>query len=238
MNMDTKVVLGTIFFFGMLVLVGWVFINEEGRMAEFTVQYEARSIERGGALFESHCATCHGTQGLGSGRAPGLQNPRLFNGERLDEMNWTGSLPDYIENAVAAGRPNSGAFWPEAMPTWSQEFGGPLRTDQVNDLVSFVMNWEMSALDEENPPQVVQDFVLPADPAVAAAGAEGAVEPLSSGEPVGIDVQFVDLPAGDAVRGEQLYTTLACASCHEAGLIAPLTAGTVTRVTERIATES
>ena len=27
------------------------------------------------------------------------------------------------------------------MPTWSQDYGGPMRPDQIRDLVNFVMNW-------------------------------------------------------------------------------------------------
>ena len=36
MKMEHKVVLGTAFFFGILLLFGWVALNEDGRMAEFT----------------------------------------------------------------------------------------------------------------------------------------------------------------------------------------------------------
>jgi mono/diheme cytochrome c family protein len=231
MKLDQKVILGTVFFFGILLLLGWVAINEEGRMAEFTTQFEARSLERGATIFESNCSTCHGLHGLGSGRAPALNNPRLFNGERLDEMNWAGSLHDYVENAVAAGRPNSGSYWPEAMPTWGQEYGGPLRGDEILDLTRYVLNWESSALDEENPPEVAQDFILPG------IREEGDLEIMASGEPVGNQAAFEELPAGDAMRGELLYTSneLGCSSCHLGGLLAPPTEGSVARIEERLA---
>lgn len=233
MNLEHKVILGIAFFFGILLLLGWVFLNEEARMAEFTEQYEARSIEAGAALFETHCAACHGPRGLGSGRAPALNNPRLFNGERLAEMNWAGSLEDYIQNAIAAGRPNSGTYWPEAMPTWAEDLGGPLRPDQVDNLTRFVMNWETTALDEDNPPQIIQDFVLP-----GAAAGEAELQIMASGEPVGVDFSAADLPPGDPARGEALYVSneLGCASCHTGGVVGPSTEGTLTRVQERLAT--
>lgn len=232
MRLDTKVILGTAFFFGILLMVGWVAFNEEGRMAEFTTQYEARSIERGAILFESNCSTCHGRLGQGSGRAPALNNPTLFDGTRLEEMTWAGGLYDYVENAVAAGRPNSGSYWPEAMPTWGQEYGGPLRPDQVQDVTRFVMNWESAALDEENPPEVVQDFILPG------IREEGDLEILASGQPVGNDITLDALPQGDPVRGELLYTSneLGCSSCHMGGVIAPPTEGSMTRAQDRVAT--
>ncbi|GAB4568893.1 MAG: hypothetical protein Kow0077_00480 [Anaerolineae bacterium] len=232
MRIETKVILGTAFFFGIILLVGWVALNEEGRMAEFTAQYEARSIERGATIFESNCSACHGRSGQGSGRAPALNNPRLFNGERLAEVNWAGGLFDYVENAIAAGRPNSGAYWPEAMPTWGQDYGGPLRSDQVQDVTRFVMNWESSALDEENPPEVVQDFIVPG------IREEGDLQIMASGQPVGVEVNADELPAGDAARGEALYNSneLGCSSCHLGGVIAPPTEGSYTRAQERVAT--
>jgi len=234
MKIETKVLLGTAMFFGILLLVGWVVIKEESRMAEFTAQFEARSLERGATVFESNCSTCHGRQGQGSGRAPALNNPRLFNGERLAETKWAGGLYDYIENAISAGRPSSGAYWPEAMPTWGQTYGGPLRPDQVQDLVRFVMNWETTALDETNPPTVVQDFIVPG------IREEGDLQIMASGVPVGTAVTFGDLPAGDPARGETLYASneLGCSSCHLGGVIAPNTTGTAERAAQRVASEA
>ncbi len=232
MSIDNKVILGTAFFFGLLLMVGWVALNEEARMAEFTAQYAGRSVERGATLYEANCSSCHGRYGQGSGRAPALNNPRLFNGERLDEMNWAGGLYDYVENAVSAGRPSSGSYWPEAMPTWGQEYGGPLRGDQVQDVTRFVMNWESAALDEANPPEVVQDFILPG------IREEGDLQIMASGQPVGVNVTAAELPAGDPMRGEVLYSSneLGCSSCHMGGVIAPNTEGSYSRVQERVAT--
>ena len=232
MKIDQKVILGTVFFLGILLLVGWVAIKEESRISEFETQFTSRSLERGATIFESTCSPCHGRNGQGSGRAPALNNPALFNGDRLGQMKWAGSLQDYIQNAIAAGRPNSSSYWPEAMPTWGQDYGGPLRSDEVLDLTRFVMNWRSTALDEQNPPEVVQDFVLPG------IREEGNLQIMASGQPAGIEVNFADLPPGDATRGETLYTSneLGCSSCHLGGVIGPDTIGTATRAAERVAT--
>ena len=66
---------------------------------------------------------------------------------------------------------------------------------------------------------------------------EGDLAIMASGQPVGLDVTFADLPPGDAMRGEVLYNSneLGCASCHTGGLVAPDTLGTVPRVEGRIA---
>ena len=42
-------------FVGMMILVGWVAINEEARMQSFVRQHTGRSIERGAELFASLC---------------------------------------------------------------------------------------------------------------------------------------------------------------------------------------
>lgn len=71
--------MGITMFVGMMILVGWVAINEEARMQSFVRQHTGRSIERGAELFASLCSECHGEEGYGAGdRAPGLNNPHLF----------------------------------------------------------------------------------------------------------------------------------------------------------------
>ena len=82
------------------------------------------------------------------------------------------------------------------MPTWSQQYGGPLRDDQVNDLVNFVMNWEAEA---NAGPSVPLNF-----------------------KPVGSDTT-TPLPAGDVARGADLFaqkvkagnnSNVPCKACH------------------------
>jgi mono/diheme cytochrome c family protein len=88
------------------------------------------------------------------------------------------------------------------MPTWGQRFGGPLRDDQVDALVAFIMNWEDRALAE----------------------ATGAPE-LPPGEAVGTDLTQT-LPAGDAANGRVLAEgTLGCAACHTLSTVGPAWAG-------------
>lgn len=78
-SIEGRVLAGITMFVGMMILVGWVAINEEARMQAFVRQHNGRSIERGAELFASLCAECHGEEGYGAGdRAPGLNNPHLF----------------------------------------------------------------------------------------------------------------------------------------------------------------
>src|SRR5579859_7714693 len=76
---QNRIILGVSFFVGILLLIGWIAINEPGRMDAFTTQYQGRSIENGAAIFLSTCAACHGVDGKGiKDKAPALDNPMLF----------------------------------------------------------------------------------------------------------------------------------------------------------------
>ncbi len=78
-SIEGRVLAGITMFVGMMILVGWVAINEEARMQAFVRQHTGRSIERGAELYASLCSECHGEEGYGAGdRAPGLNNPHLF----------------------------------------------------------------------------------------------------------------------------------------------------------------
>src|SRR5262249_40854235 len=67
-------------------------------------------------------------------------DPDVFS--RLTEVEWTGSLHNYIYSTIISGRPVSSAYWPDPMPNWAQLTGGPLRTDQVEDVTQFILNFD------------------------------------------------------------------------------------------------
>jgi cytochrome c2 len=120
----------------------------------------------------------------------------------LKAGGYGGTLHDFVKMTIAAGRPIQSEWaaaqggFAQRMPTWSQQYGGPLRDDQVNDLVNFVMNWQAEAT---------------AGPSVP-----------SNFKPVGSDLT-VPLPTGDAARGADLFaqkvkasngSSAPCAACH------------------------
>jgi len=87
-RIDHRILVGTVSFLAIMVLVGWIWINENARMAAFEAQYLARSIERGAELYGSSCSSCHGVDGRGAlGVAPALDNPSLFGHDFLAEIN-------------------------------------------------------------------------------------------------------------------------------------------------------
>ncbi len=194
--MQIKIIIGTIAFMMTMMVLGFSALREPARMERFTNAEAGRSIEAGAEIYLNNCATCHGVNGeaqlcydaagnqIGCQGLP-LNHAPLLCGEptqRTDAMGWSGVKEDYILQVVAVGR---GAI----MPTWSEQFGGPLRPDQVQNVTNFVLNYEDEELCSQpivtyDWPELVEDFL-----------------PLQN--------------PGDPVRGEELYTiTYGCAGCH------------------------
>ena len=152
---DTRIVVGLIVvLIGMFVLA-IIGIQEQDRMALAAESQKALSIQRGALIFEQNCSTCHGQNGQGVlGRGPALNTDFFFN-DRLKEVGYQGTLESYVTLTVAGGRPvKSDPQYAQPMPTWSQEYGGPLREDEINDVVAFVMNW---AGEERQPVEAVAE---------------------------------------------------------------------------------
>ena len=195
--MAWRTAVGTIAVIITSIVTAFWLINEPARMAAAEEGFEGRSIEAGAAIYDNNCTRCHGPKGEGlPGLAPGLNIPEMFDGTRLAEVGWAGSLHDFIYSTTSGGRPlpSAGTSYPLRMPTWSREFGGPLRIDQVRDLTNFVLNWG-------------QAF----EPGAAPKAPEAAVAPVDS---VGTDLTTPELPLGDTPAGEELATTLGCTACH------------------------
>jgi len=194
--MKGSIVLGTLALLGLMGALLFVTINEVDRMRTAEAAYAARAVETGALEFESRCRSCHGPQGKGTPLAPALNTAALFDGSRLAAAGYAGTVDDFVRGTISAGRPvpSAGTNYPQRMPTWGERFGGPLRDDQVDSLVAFVMNWEDRAL------------------------AEGAAAPeLPADQAVGLDITQT-LPTGDAARGRTLAEgTLGCAACHTFG---------------------
>ncbi len=86
-SIEARILMGITMFVGIMILVGWVAINEEARMQAFVRQHTGRSVERGAELYASLCSECHGEAGYGAGdRAPGLNNPHLFGFDPVGEQ--------------------------------------------------------------------------------------------------------------------------------------------------------
>jgi mono/diheme cytochrome c family protein len=129
-------------------------------------------------------------------------NDRYFFDQRLKDVGWVGGMEDYIVATAGGGRLVStrpqlypGNPVPPAMPAFAEQYGGPLREDQLRSIANYIINWEPAA-------------TLVSAPSTPA------------GPPVGTDITK-ELPTGDPKAGEALAASLGCTACHVAGNTGP-----------------
>ncbi len=224
--MQVKIIIGTVAFMLTMIILGLVALTEPARLEAFTLAFEGRSVESGAALFAANCATCHGLDGKAelcldaNGEQIGCQGRPLNNrnlvcgdpSRRMTEFQWGGSKEAFVRDTIASGRPQNG------MPTWGQQYGGPLQEDQVRDLTLFVLNYEHEELCAVAPfffpwpgllegdaprPDAFDEFLTITLAAIT----------LEEGQEINFTLP-VTYP-GDAARGKELYNlTYGCNTCH------------------------
>ncbi len=155
MSTQLKILVGLIFTLLTCIPLAAVAINDLGApgaaQTEMQVReaaFAGRQIEAGADLFGPYCSPCHGQKGEGvPSVAPAINRKDLTDGRREKNIGWAGSIQGFIKDTISAGRPVQSRpdLYSAHMPTWSQEYGGPLRPDQIDSLVSFVMNWKDQA---------------------------------------------------------------------------------------------
>ncbi len=211
MSVQFKILIGILFTVATIVVLVIYGIGEDARMARYQKNFAARSVQAGAEYFETYCITCHGEKGEGiAGKGPALNRTDLLDLKGtpyLKLINWNGTTADFIRNTIAAGRPQFSKYYEnenyqQHMPTWSQDYGGPLRPDQIDALVSYVLNWAPG----ENPPTV--PLVTPTPGPTAT--------PIPPGEILkAIPFPVTEAGPGDAVlaAGKTIYTKN-CQACH------------------------
>lgn len=152
---DSRILIGLIAVLMTIGSIAYVGINEPDRQAEFKAAFHGRSIEAGANIFTQYCSPCHGLHGEGTPRAPTLNSKQFFE-NRLDELDYQGSMRAYLLLTVSGGRPamSTSGPWPANMPTWSVDYGGPLRNDLINNVVDYILNWEADAPDVGAPGEI------------------------------------------------------------------------------------
>lgn len=163
----------------------------------------------------------------------------VYQPARLAQMAWSGTLHDYLYTTLVHGRPGSENWWPSGqggMAAWAQLGGGPLRADQVEDIVTYILNFERD-WSVEDALTVNQFGIIP--------GSTDAPETTIADDFPGTDYATVQAITSeiasltaDPVVGESTYRSNACVGCHLDGTIGPVTAGTFARVTDERLNES
>jgi mono/diheme cytochrome c family protein len=92
---------------------------------------QLRSLaEKGESLWGFNCASCHGLNGEG-GIGPALNSEQFLQA----------AVDDQISLLVAVGVPGS------QMGAYSQDYGGPLTSEQIRAVTVYVRSWEDGAPD-------------------------------------------------------------------------------------------
>ncbi len=200
--------------------IGMVPKTQETGMEKRAADLNGRQIEAGADLFGQYCYSCHGKQGEGIPQlAPAINRMDLLDGRREKEIGWSGSVDGFLRDTISAGRPiqSRADLYAAHMPTWSQEYGGPLRPDQIDSLVAFVMNWKDKApeINAWPPPGTPQPTMTPGP------------TPTPAPQRAGVIPQCQNIPADFAGKkspyqfndktiiaaGKQVYDDK-CAPCH------------------------
>ncbi|HEY3289244.1 MAG TPA: c-type cytochrome, partial [Anaerolineae bacterium] len=175
---------------------------------ELVVTVKPGDASRGQAIFDGTCFICHGNNGIGTTRAPALND--------LDKLHQFDDA--WYRDTIMNGRPAQG------MPTW----GTVLSPEQVNDIIALIDQWR-SASPESKPTVVPTTTVMPATPVptstitttsattatTATTTTIAAVEPARPSNEGGPGVAIT--LKGNSVTGQKIYAQQ-CAKCHgEAG---------------------
>src|SRR6476620_1528011 len=91
----TKIVWGIVSALVAIATILLLLIMEPARMAAQANNWQGRSIEKGADIWANNCYTCHGDHGQG-GAGPALNSKHFFN-QRLTELGFAGTLPDFIK---------------------------------------------------------------------------------------------------------------------------------------------
>lgn len=132
-----------------MVLVFPLYLSVEPSNREESRRENQESLAtEGESIWEFNCASCHGAAGEG-GTAPALNSEQFL----------TAATDDQMLDLISVGVPGT------AMSAFGQDFGGPLTSEQVEAVTTYIRSWEDGAPD-------VPDWRQPgqADPAAAPEG--------------------------------------------------------------------
>jgi mono/diheme cytochrome c family protein len=200
--------------------IGMVPANQMTGMEARAADLNGRQIEAGADLFGQYCFSCHGKKGEGIPQvAPAINRQDLLDGRREKQVGWSGSVQGFLKDTISAGRPIQSRpdLYQAHMPTWSQEYGGPLRPDQIDALVAFVMNWKDTApeVNAWPPPGTPQPTPTPG-PSPTPAPQQAGINPTCQNIPAeyaGKKPPYAFNDPAVIAAGKQTYDDK-CSACH------------------------
>lgn len=173
-----------------VVMLAAYAVYEPQRMATASQRLTEEKTKLGSEVFADSCASCHGTSGEG---IPG-DGPTLNSSEFLKAAD-----NEFIAKTIKNGRPGT------AMPAWGEENSGPLRPDQIDDLVTFIRSWEATA------PPTPKATPAPTPTAALQSKESGSESPQTTTATTTI----TGAATGEVQHGQQLFSSQGCVGCHK-----------------------
>lgn len=138
----------TVFLLFMSIYLPAVWLREPTRIKSVATKFNRESTERGAIIYEppvagaphfsANCARCHGLKGEGTVQPfkeilTYAEPPLKYIVARYKKAGRNeDDIRQLIRDAIERGRPGT------LMPTWGLAFGGPLNSQQVDDVVTFI----------------------------------------------------------------------------------------------------
>lgn len=183
-------------------------LNEPGRMTGAVDTFDRTFVNRGAGLFATtaegglNCAGCHGAEGVG-----GVAEFTLTDADNEFVAGVTWLAPaldtillrydeDEVRDVLVYGRPGT------PMPAWGEEGGGPLTTQQIDELIAYMASIQISS--EEAKARAEEQLRKELD--------LGEGEEIDYRDPVVGETLF-NLGLGDGFAGG----AYSCARCHTKG---------------------
>lgn len=195
--MQKKLILSIAFMVVLLVLTVSYMATEPGRQAAAAQKEKSEALDKGTQLYAALCMACHGPQGEGATGMP--LNLPVFREGSPDELAGSAQV---LRETIQSGRPGTAnptllplpdgsVLSRTAMPAWSQQKGGPLTDQEVEDLVTFIQygDWSKPA---SLAPKPKLEGQTPAPPSLSAEA---------------------------SAKGVDLFRSKGCVACHTLGSI-------------------
>jgi mono/diheme cytochrome c family protein len=128
-SLDRYLMWGLAFMLVLIVAFPIYRLRESTLRSDAKVAQQANYVKGGSALFQQNCSTCHGPQGTGGSTAPTLHSKEFL----------SGTADNQIQLLISTGVPGS------SMSPWSQDFDGPLTSEQIKELVVYLRSLEKDA---------------------------------------------------------------------------------------------
>ena len=128
-SLDRYLMWGLAFMLVLIVAFPIYRLRESTLRADAKVEQQAAYVKGGFDLFEQNCSTCHGKKAAGGSTAPTLDAKEFL----------SATADNQIQLLVSTGVPGS------SMSPWSQDFDGPLTSEQIRELVVYLRSLETNA---------------------------------------------------------------------------------------------